>query len=303
MAANLYSEIVRLWLTIFLLVLFTKYRPVTADTCSVTVQCEGCQCFDMSDQKIGLICNNYTTLTIPWCITSDVVYISIREGDVNLLDGNEFNQAPDIQTLEIENNVITYVNPSVLFGNLPHLKDLILPGNLLRQRIDNVVNSSSLQTFDLSRNQLNGIDDDALILPNLKMLDVSHNLLTVLVKPFQDLYSIEELRLTGNALTKVMADTFKPCGNLRTLLLDRNKIDAIENTAFDETVNLETLNLYDNMLSDLPGSLFEYCHSLKSLDLSYNVFTTIPTEALKNSATLQLFNMDQNNRIQVRNIL
>lgn len=278
---------------IIVLVLFLQLHGTAAQNCTY-INCDGCECFEYSEQKYGLICINYTAFTIPYCVNEDVVYISIQGGIVDKMEGREFENAPYLEVLEIENNVIYDVRPLLLW-RLPYLKKLLLHGNQIGKSLDWPFNNTYLQTLDLSKNQFYFIEDGYFtMLPNLTLFDISDNFLVDIYEPFDGLESIQEMRFSYNSLKHVKQNTFKPCGTVRTLHFDNNDISLVEDGSFDQQVNLETLNLNSNMFWSLPTNLFQYCCNLKFLDLSSTLLHEFPTEMLQKAVGLISLNFDQN---------
>jgi Leucine-rich repeat (LRR) protein len=95
---------------------------------------------------------------------------------------------------------------------------------------------------------------EVLTLPNLRLLDLSQNLLTTLPPEIGQLTQLEVLILRGNALRQLPPEV----GQMR---------------------HLQRLDLERNQLQALPEAL-QYCEALRELRLSHNIFEAWPGEAI-----------------------
>ena len=85
-----------------------------------------------------------------------------------------------------------------------------------------------------------------------------------------------EIDLSYNLITSVRRTAFRGMKQLRTLILNSNQIDFIENGSFDDLGSLMDLTLSRNRLSSLHKQLFKQSTRLGFLDISFNRFTSIP---------------------------
>jgi uncharacterized protein YjbI with pentapeptide repeats len=93
---------------------------------------------------------------------------------------------------------------------------------------------------------------------------------------FNEMKNLRSLILNGNKIKKVNAFSFHIDNNkLRTLDLSDNPIESIVLLAFDTLVNLTKLNLKGTQLIKIDDDLFTYLKSLEELDLSLSRNMTI----------------------------
>ena len=102
---------------------------------------------------------------------------------------------------------------------------------------------------------------------SLESLDLSNNELSVLpADAFSGFINLQALDLSSNKISTINSDTFSALCNLLSLDLSGNKISSMNGT-FTGLVNLIALDLSHNSLSFISGSPFQYLHSLKTLSL------------------------------------
>ncbi|PSN48762.1 hypothetical protein C0J52_05187 [Blattella germanica] len=130
---------------------------------------------------------------------------------------------------------------------------------------------SSLSTLVLSHNRLEEVLGSTEFPATLRVLDLSHNLLSDLSAPVASLKKLQELYLQKNALTEVR---------------------LASNTT------LKVLNVSGNAVSSFSGAL---CPNLEVLDLSYNQLPDVPSEVQGSAMPkLRWLSLDANPMQQVR---
>ncbi|XP_040030615.2 transforming growth factor beta activator LRRC33 [Gasterosteus aculeatus] len=156
---------------------------------------------------------------------------------------------PNLQQLDLSSNQLDLISEGA-FENLAQLEELNLSRNLLSKDIGN--NGKALQSIirlkslDISMNDL-GDDAVELYLRN---------------KP-----SLDQLKMTGNALTTLSPNLFKESKGLRAITIDDNHISVIEEGTFEPLRQLELLNLARNNLAHICDFKL---HQVKYLNLSRN---------------------------------
>jgi len=159
---------------------------------------------------------------------------------------------PDLEYLDLSRNAITILAAGVT-QPLPHLKTLLLSGNLMESSTlshYNLQHLSYLETLDISQNRIAGwLEQPALDLfpPNLKTLDMSFN------------------RVEG-----IRGNTFRSLSALKTLNLQGNMIEEIKDLAFLGLLSLTSLDLSHNSILTLGDESLTGLPSLESLSLSHN---------------------------------
>ncbi|XP_043539493.1 slit homolog 3 protein-like isoform X2 [Chiloscyllium plagiosum] len=128
------------------------------------------------------------------------------------------------------------------------------------------------------------------IFSNLSDLDLSNNM----IQHFDlDLpLPVVKLDLSANSLTRI--PDFSNLRNLRKLILDHNKIQALPEGAFDDLVSLEELSLSGNAIRVIPENIFDPLESLKYLTLSANNIENLPSNSLHNLKSLTTLDVSDN---------
>ncbi|XP_010785454.1 leucine-rich repeat-containing protein 32-like isoform X1 [Notothenia coriiceps] len=140
---------------------------------------------------------------------------------------------PYLEQLDLSANQLDLISEGA-FENLTHLEELNLSRNALNNNLGSNVKAlqsiSGLKSLDIS---MNGLRNDAvgLYLRN---------------KP-----SLGQLKMTGNALTRLSHNLFKESKGLRAITIDDNQISVIERGTFEPLSQLEMLNLAKNNLAHI----------------------------------------------------
>ncbi len=125
----------------------------------------------------------------------------------------------------------------------------------------------SLQELNLSNNSIRGIPDWLFQLPQLRTLNLSSNKIKDLVLP-NDAVTIRRLNLSKNQIELLPAlGPYFP--ELHSLDISANKLTRIEPQVFSGATLLRSLSLNKNKIDSWPNKL-QGLHLLKQLDLSGN---------------------------------
>lgn len=132
--------------------------------------------------------------------------------------------------------------------------------------------ADTLETLDLSRNQLSSLPDDFGRLKKLKILFCSENLFTVLPEVLADCPGLDMVGFKSNRIEAVPARSLNP--NIRWLILTNNRITALP-AAIGKCLRMQKLMLAGNRLTELPEEL-SYCRNLALLRISANRLSKLP---------------------------
>ncbi|KAL3847894.1 hypothetical protein ACJMK2_018785 [Sinanodonta woodiana] len=188
-----------------------------------------------------------------------------------------------LETFKLGRNDMEEINQTYTFSNLTSLKTLTLSKMdfSLRKIGKNALQSDSLLCLDLSRNGLNfedpkKVDNDIFhYLPNLTLLDVSHNEFgTVGTQKLIKLSRLETLIMKHVDLSQLPDEFLGNFPNLKHLDLSRNNIEHFTMNAFQNLTKLKYLNLSDNLISNFPVLNFHPATlmSLETFDFANNYF-------------------------------
>ena len=112
---------------------------------------------------------------------------------------------------------------------------------------------------------------------------------------FEDLDSLETLRMCFSSIQSVEAGDFAGLGNLTRLYMDNNQVDSLPANVFADTPKLIWLYLYYNGISSIDGDAFNDATKIKYLKLQNNDLTELPDgmfEGLTDLRTLYLSGND-----------
>lgn len=175
-----------------------------------------------------------------------------------------------LRKLDLSNNFIRQLHTL----GLPYLEQLDLSCNQLDLISEGAFeNLAQLEELNLSRNALNnnlGSNSKALqSISRLKSLDISMNCLSdnAVELYLRNKSSLEQLKMTGNALTRLTHNLFKECKSLRAITIDDNLVSVIDQGTFEPLSQLEMLNLAKNNLAYICDFKL---HQVKYLNLSRN---------------------------------
>lgn len=200
-----------------------------------------------------------------------------------------------LRRLDLSNNFIREL-PTL---TLPYLEQLDLSNNRLDLISEDAFESLAyLEQLNLSGNELNinlGSNSKALqSLIRLKSLDISRNGLN---NDAVELYlrkrsSLDQLKMTGNALIRLSQSLFRGSSGLRTIAIDDNMISEIAHGTFEPLSRLETLDLAKNNLAHICDFKL---YQVKHLNLSRNALEFFITHQDNQSYSLEILDLSHNN--------
>ncbi|XP_017054084.1 uncharacterized protein LOC108096744 [Drosophila ficusphila] len=225
-------------------------------------------------------------------------------------NGESFDMltSQSLTELELSSCGITSIGGDQLINQLPNLERLNLANNKLSQiaalpsrtlrALDlsncNIQSFSgyfleameNLEVLNLSRNtqlQFDSLSDDPILTYMLRILDVSYcNLDSI---ELNGLPQLTEVRLRGNLLRTVDANTFANNTMLEILDLSQNVLRLIGKDAFTNLKRLKKLNLAFNEIARLDRNFIQSNDVLVELNLSRNVLQKL-TRIVSNSVRI-----------------
>lgn len=177
--------------------------------------------------------------------------LGFHNNNIKAIPERAFVGNPLLQTINFYENPIQFVGRSA-FQFLPKLHTLSLNGATEIQEFPDLKGTTSLEILALTRAGLTSLPQSLCQqLPNLRSLELSHNLIEELPS-FCHCKSLQEIGLQHNLIQKIEANTFQLLSSLRSLDLSWNKIETIHPEAFSSLHSLAKLDLTENQLSSLP---------------------------------------------------
>ncbi|NXQ52667.1 LRC32 protein, partial [Anthoscopus minutus] len=198
---------------------------------------------------IKVSCKGVGLQKFPKELGQGIKYLELSNNFIQNLSGSNMPGFGQLEYLDVCFNQLEAVSATAL-AQLPRLRSLLLGSNYLDRNY-----LANGEAFHLLR--------------NLEVLDLSVNNLESHMAHWyiSNLTSLRVLDLSGNAMTKLLAGTFRNSLQLRQLDLSNNYIMEIQEGVFEPLEELEVLNLALNSLHCISGfSLTQ----LRVLNLSHN---------------------------------
>ncbi|XP_031600995.2 transforming growth factor beta activator LRRC32-like [Oreochromis aureus] len=214
-----------------------------------------------SSSRGRMVRHMFSNLLLLWSLSHDLcvtgpTYYASREQSWNNRNLSSVPLDLDVRLrrLDLSNNFIRQLHTL----ELPYLEQLDLSNNQLDLISEGLFeNLVRLEQLNLSRNELNnnlGNNSKALqSLSGLKDLDISMNGLSDFAAEhyLRNKSSLNQLKMTGNALTRLSQKLFTESKSLRAIAIDDNLISEIEEGTFESLIQLEVLNLAKNNLAHI----------------------------------------------------
>ncbi|NWH56719.1 OMGP protein, partial [Geococcyx californianus] len=213
-----------------LLVLF--FIPTVLGICPSNCTCSG------NDRNVDCSGRNLTIL--PHGLQDNITYLNLSFNQFVDLD-HQLTRFTNLRTLDISNNWLKNVP-----AHLPKsLWELYAINNNIKvlQKLDTAY-QWNLRVLDVSRNM---VERAVLInntLSSLKFLNLSSNKLWTV--PTNMPYNIETVDLSNNFLSQILPGTLMRLHHLTSLYLHNNKFTYIPDKAFDQLFQLQVVTLYNN---------------------------------------------------------
>ena len=185
------------------------------------------------------------------------------------------------------------------------VRDQSREANLSHLKIDHI----DSQTFDgaktleklvLKSNNLALIENSFNSLKNLKLLDLSANLiLGIYINDFSGLSELLELNLNSNSLETIESDSFSSLKKLKVLRMNTNYLKSLDADVFNGLDQLQNLDISKNEIDLLKAFTFRSINKLTLLNLAENNIETIEPTAFRGLDSLQELYLNGN---QLENI-
>jgi Leucine-rich repeat (LRR) protein len=248
--------------------------------------------------------NNYLSGPFPTPI-SQLYSLSIIDLSYNRFNDSlcvdEILELRNLNALDLShNNISINVNVANVGNNsIPNIKILNFASCNLKTFPNFLLNQSTLTFLDLSDNQFQGkIPKWIWELQYLKIFNISHNFLSDLEGPLQNLTSnLKVLDISFNNIYGTISPfLITMTSTLMAINLMNNNLNGVIPDMFPTSCALSTLNFHGNLLhGPIPQSL-SHCSSLEVLNVGSNqIFGGFPC-FLKNIPTLSVLVL-RNNRL------
>ncbi|XP_068011024.1 oligodendrocyte-myelin glycoprotein [Melanerpes formicivorus] len=214
------------------LLLLVFFMPTGLGVCPSNCTCSG------NDRNVDCSGRNLTVL--PHGLQDNITYLNLSFNQFVDLD-HQLTRFTNLRTLDISSNWLKNVP-----AHLPKsLWELYAMNNNIKvlQKLDTAY-QWNLRVLDVSRNM---VERAVLInntLSSLKFLNLSSNKLWTV--PTNMPYNIESVDLSNNFLSQILPGTLLRLQHLTSLYLHNNKFTYIPDKAFDQLLQLQVVTLYNN---------------------------------------------------------
>lgn len=203
------------------------------------------------------------------------VPINIKSNEYFVDEWNSLNQVkpelppPNAKYLGLRYNCINSFD-----ANLPLLTELNLKGNDIEE-FPSSLQFPNLKLLDVSYNLLKKLPDFSVFAPNIEKINATTNQLTEIHPSISDLNNLTYLDASHNHIKEVP----RLPSTITHLLLQSNEI-----TTFTESdkLNLHELSLWKNKIEEIPKFVYG---NVEEFQLCHNKLKLVPIECLRNNLT------------------
>lgn len=136
---------------------------------------------------------------------------------------------------------------------------------------------------------------------SIETLDIINSQLSNFTDPKIKSGKLKTLRIEGNSIENLEDEAFVGVENLEILILAGNNIKIIQPTAFSELFHLQKLDLKNNKISSLHQNVFNDLRALTHISLSNNDLSYLQGNLLAHQKHLQMVNFNGNPIISIGN--
>ncbi|XP_055518830.1 leucine-rich repeat and immunoglobulin-like domain-containing nogo receptor-interacting protein 1 [Leucoraja erinacea] len=251
---------------------------------------------DCSAQERSVVCHRKRLMSVPEGIPTETRLLDLGKNRIKTLVQDEFSAFPLLEELQLNENVLSAVEPGA-FSNLLNLRLLGLRGNRLKLIPLGVFTGlNNLTQLDISENKIVILLDYMFQdLSSLRALEVGDNeLVYISHRAFSGLHSLERLALEKCNLTAVPTEALSHLHSLVQLRLRSLNIHAIHNYSFKRLYRLKVLEVSDWPYLDTLTPNCLYGLNLTSLTISSCNLSSVPYLAIRHLVYLRFFNLSFN---------
>ncbi|KAH7731557.1 CBR-PAN-1 protein [Aphelenchoides avenae] len=219
---------------------------------------------------------------------SSLKSLNLAHNKITNITRDTFRGLNNLEVLDLQGNLLHTVDWSA-FSHMKHLRRLDLSTNAL-EKVE-LRGHPDLERIYLNNNNLASLQNVSLRdLPAIEVLTLDRNQITVIGgNDFSSLSQsrhMKSLSLSGNKISTIDADAFKPLGSLAVLSLQDNQISslsgvtAVRTPALKPLANLRSLFLSKNKLTAIEDGEVNTLSKLRELVLDHNEITLIHKNAL-----------------------
>ncbi|XP_015277424.1 PREDICTED: oligodendrocyte-myelin glycoprotein [Gekko japonicus] len=215
------------------------FMPAVQGVCPSVCSCSG--------NNRNVDCSGRNLTTLPHGLQDNITYLNLSHNHLADLN-SQLTRFANLRTLDISHNRLWN-----LPANLPRsLWEIYAAHNNIKvlQKLDTAY-QWNLKVLDVSKNMVERAVLINKTLSNLKFLNLSSNRLWTV--PTNIPSNTETVDLSNNFLTQILPGTLVRLPHLSKLYLHNNKFTYIPDKAFDELTQLQVITLYENPWSCRDG--------------------------------------------------
>lgn len=241
--------------------------------------------------------------------------LDLSSNNLFFISPKQFESYGNISCLNLSGNGFSAALNGTEFSSLPNLTYLDLSNNKIDLAYDNAFKElKKLQVLDLSYNshyfKAYGVTNNLNFLknlPNLRVLNMSHNSISRLSTKLMYSQSLAELQFKYNDLGNLWKDRdgsykmlFTNLRNLTVLDISHNSIAKIPDNVYEYLPRkLTSLCISHNILTDFKWDQLKGFHQLQTLDLSFNRLFNLTGIKSDISKTLTFLDLSHNHILQL----
>ncbi|XP_055348102.1 leucine-rich repeat-containing protein 15-like [Paramacrobiotus metropolitanus] len=207
--------------------------------------------------------------------------------------GRAFNQLNQLEVLKI-NGGLAKLGQNSLFG-LHNVKELNLTWNGMTDLGNGVLTDlPNLVVLDLSHNDLTRTPDDLFSSPHLRFVAANHNEISTLPAGWIANTDVRRVDVTDNQLGTLPVPLSRNASRLNSLNFSGNRLTNIAAGVFSGLGSVIEVELQENQLEHLEGEVFGGLGGVRRLNVSYNQIERIGNGVFRDMRSLQVLDLREN---------
>ncbi|CAH1781886.1 unnamed protein product [Owenia fusiformis] len=219
-----------------------------------------------------------------------IMTMSLSDNKIKALPDQTFKSLTMLGTLNLTHNDLETISPNA-FGAPGKIIKLMLSGNKFKSVMSNTFKDfTGLTDLYLDLNKIEFCQTDAFKGANrLNTLYLDNNVIKEINNSdiWTGLGSLKTLRLNNNQINALQDKTFIKLKSVEKLRLDFNRIATISTLAFEGLNKLANLSLSNNKIESIDGEVFRQITGLKHLDLSHNLIKNVGEQTFTPLGSIQ----------------
>ncbi|KAG5870254.1 hypothetical protein JTB14_000311 [Gonioctena quinquepunctata] len=223
--------------------------------------------------------------------------MDLSNNELIFLHPEVFVPTPFLEHINASHNSLKIIHP-VTFRHLTQLYEVDLSHNSLKNLVAQL--PKNIERLHLHHNEISKISIQDLVLPSLRLLDLSFNSIQDIPRgSLKGLVHLKRLHLTSNPLQTINDLSFDGLDQLETLDLSRNRLVQIHPGSMKSLGTLKNLNIANNEVNLVGPNLLTRSKNIQNIDFSGNKISEIFPGTLDSSENVEILNMSHNLLVQI----